>query len=30
MQIGNLHLSDGMEDAIVDFLKTLTDGYFKR
>jgi cytochrome c peroxidase len=30
MQIGNLHLNNQMEDAIVDFLKTLNDGYFKR
>jgi cytochrome c peroxidase len=29
-QIGNLHLSDIQEDAIVAFLKTLSDGYFKR
>jgi cytochrome c peroxidase len=30
MQIGNLKMSEGQEDAIVAFLKTLTDGYFKR
>ena len=30
MQIGNLHMSEGMENAIVDFLKTLSDGYFVR
>ncbi|MGE0080779.1 MAG: hypothetical protein AB7U81_05730 [Thiohalomonadaceae bacterium] len=26
-EMGNLHLSDEQEDAIVAFLKTLTDGY---
>ncbi len=30
MQIGNLRLNDFQEDAIVAFLKILTDGYFKR
>lgn len=30
MQIGNLMLTESQEDAIVAFLKTLTDGYFKR
>lgn len=30
MQIGNLILSESQEDAIVAFLKCLTDGYFKR
>lgn len=30
MQIGNLRLSDKEEDAIVAFLKCLSDGYFKR
>ncbi|MBS1703290.1 MAG: hypothetical protein JST12_16620 [Armatimonadetes bacterium] len=30
MQIGNLHLTDKEEDAIVAFLKCLSDGYFKR
>lgn len=30
MQIGNLRLSDKDEDAIVAFLKCLSDGYFKR
>ena len=29
-QIGQLKLTDAQEDAIVAFLKTLTDGYFKR
>lgn len=29
-QIGNLKLTDAQEDAIVAFLKTLSDGYFKR
>ena len=26
-QLGNLHLTDAEEDAIVAFMKTLTDGY---
>lgn len=30
MQVGNLGLTDSQEDAIVAFLKTLTDGYFER
>ena len=30
MQIGNLLLTDDQEDAIVAFLKTLSDGYFVR
>ena len=30
MQIGNLLLTESQEDAIVAFLKALTDGYFKR
>ncbi len=29
-QLGNLHLTDADEDAIVAFLKTLSDGYFSR
>lgn len=30
MQIGNLMLTEAQEDAVVAFLKTLSDGYFKR
>lgn len=30
MQIGNLRLTDSQEDAIVAFLKTLSDGYYVR
>lgn len=30
MQIGNLLLTESQEEAIVAFLKTLTDGYYKR
>jgi len=26
-ELGNLHLTPDQEDAIVDFLKTLSDGY---
>jgi cytochrome c peroxidase len=29
-QVGNLHLTDADENAIVEFLKTLSDGYFSR
>jgi cytochrome c peroxidase len=26
-ELGNLHLTDSQEDAIVEFMKTLSDGY---